>query len=171
MATSTSLHASIAILAVAGTAAAGALVAAPAASAAARTTTAVASIVPSASGVVSRRGAQAWSKWYTVRVNTRLGIRTTKCRTHVSVNTGSRIKLRAYIECNRRTDININATGTRDGDPLRGNQRVCISTRCETVAWVNNRKGVQRWCATTWPIINGTWLPGYNNRPRACINY
>ncbi|GAA3667398.1 hypothetical protein GCM10022224_034490 [Nonomuraea antimicrobica] len=132
--------------------------------------TAPAAVAGSSVGT-ARAGAEQWSKWYTVTVKTRLSTVKARCRSYVSVNTGSKIKLRAYIECNRRTDLNIIATGTRDGSPIRGRQRACIATSCEAVSWVNNRKGVQRWCATTWPITNSDWAQGYRNRPKACLNY
>jgi hypothetical protein len=118
-----------------------------------------------------RAGVQQWSKWYTVTVNTGIEIRKTKCRSYVSINTGSKLKLRAYVECNRRTHMNVVATGTYDRHPIRSRQRACMSASCEAVTWVNNRKGVQRWCVSTWPIINGDYAQAYRNRPTACINY
>lgn len=114
--------------------------------------------------------ADKWSKWYTIDAGRG---RIFKCRNYVSATGGSpKLKFRVYSECNKRSDINVQVLLKMNKTMVKaGKARVCIAKWCDRVAYVNNRKGVQTWCATNYPIINSNRVETYRNLVRVCIKY
>ncbi|WP_160161081.1 hypothetical protein [Actinomadura sp. K4S16] len=122
--------------------------------------------------VTVKAGSQAWSAWF--RLNNTM-IPKTKCRTYASVSSGSKIKLRGYVECTRRTTMTVYVSGTKNGGALGGKQRMCGGKSwCDVVLYKSNRKGKQKWCAVTpMPVIATIFHPTTDKYrpPKACITY
>ncbi|MFP3965148.1 hypothetical protein SMC26_22730 [Actinomadura fulvescens] len=117
-------------------------------------------------------GAQKWSKWF--RLNKVPRLKKAKCRTYASVNSGSKIKFRAYVECTRSTTITVYVTGTRSGKIQGGKSKVCGRNWCDVVLYKPNRKGKQKWCAVAaMPAVGGQFHPTTDRYtpPKACITY
>ncbi|WP_141582213.1 hypothetical protein [Actinomadura sp. WMMA1423] len=163
-------------LAMASLAAAASVAIAPAASADAPAGVPARSALAHASsqgdGVTIKASNQAWSAWF--RLNNTM-MPKTKCRTYASVNSGSKIRLRAYVECTRRTTMTVYVSGTKNGGSLGGKQRMCArASWCDVVLYKPNRKGRQKWCAATpMPVIATVFHPTTDRYrpPRACITY
>jgi hypothetical protein len=108
-------------------------------------------------------GSQKWGAWFTLKIASGESI---KCRNYVSINSGSRIKYRGYTECKHRTYMTVFIAGTGGG-----HSRACRRTTwCDAVKYVNNKRGVQKWCAGASSAI-ATQTPDSRYDVRICIRY
>ncbi|GAA2628404.1 hypothetical protein SMC26_29310 [Actinomadura fulvescens] len=156
-------------LAMVSVAAAASLAVTPAASADTSAKSAPVNASVSTDQATVQAGAQAWSKWF--RLNKVRPMRNVKCRTYASVNSGSKIKYRGYVECTKKTTITVYVSGSAIGMKTKTCYR---KTWCDVVRYKNNRKGKQKWCATApMPMIASEFWPTTDRyrAPKACIRY
>jgi hypothetical protein len=105
---------------------------------------------------------QKWSAWYKLKDSTGKKF---SCRNYVSVNSGSRIKYRAYTECTRKVYMTSFVAGSGGG-----HSRACVGKWCDAVKYVKNKKGSQKWCAGATAAILGKGSPDKYD-VRTCIRY
>ncbi|MFI0451368.1 hypothetical protein [Actinomadura sp. 6N118] len=102
-------------------------------------------------------------------------MRKVKCRTYTSVNSGSKIKPRAYVECTKKTTMTVYVSGTKNGGALGMKQKMCTGrTWCDVVLYKPNRKGKQKWCSVApMPSVAFEFWPTTDKHraPKACITY
>jgi hypothetical protein len=89
------------------------------------------------------------------------------CRNYVSLNGGSRIKYRGYTECDRHNvAMTVFVAGTGGG-----HSAYCSGKSwCQSIKYVNNKKGKQKWCAGASSVVEAQ-SPAEKYTVRACITY
>jgi hypothetical protein len=136
------------------------LAAAPAAQAAQNTDVVRPASVPSK---------DSWGPWFKVSS----AAFKPKCRFYASVTAGSKIRFRAYVECNHTEPLSIFVNGQRDGNITKSKGRACHKQNwCDVVYKVNNKKGKQKWCAVVGSYSIDTQYFGSKYNPRKpCVTY
>jgi hypothetical protein len=108
-------------------------------------------------------GTQKWGTWFKIS-NWHV-----TCRNYVSINTGSRMKFRAYTQCKDYKVKPLIAVSV--STPKGGHSRACSgAVSCDSVKYVNNRKGIQTWCGAATSAIDGQASPDKAD-VRVCIKY
>lgn len=115
----------------------------------------------------------SWGPWFKVPYPGGSWHKNTRCRAYASVTAGSKIRFRAYAECNYTEHIVLTVNGMMNGGPTKSKSRACNGKKwCDVVYKVNNKKGRQKWCAVASAItINNYWPGPKVTPPKPCIYY